>query len=38
MRDCASSDEHFFRADSAQELSQAFDAIGTGIGQLRLTH
>jgi Flp pilus assembly protein TadG len=38
MRDCASSDEHFFRADSAQELSQAFDAIGTGICQLRLTH
>jgi Flp pilus assembly protein TadG len=38
MRDCASSDENFFRADNAEELSDAFDAIGTGIGQLRLTH
>lgn len=38
MRDCASSDEHFFNADNAAELSQAFDAIGTGIGSLRLTH
>jgi len=38
MRNCASSREHFFRADNAHELAQAFDAIGTGIGQLRLTH
>ncbi|QGZ96286.1 TadE/TadG family type IV pilus assembly protein [Terricaulis silvestris] len=38
MRNCASSDENFFRADNAQELSEAFDAIGSGIGQLRLTH
>lgn len=38
MRDCASSDEHFFNANNATELSQAFDAIGTGIGSLRLTH
>ena len=38
MRNCASSDEHFFNADNAAELSQAFDAIGTGIGSLRLTH
>ncbi len=38
MRDCASSDQHFFNADNATELSQAFDAIGTGIGSLRLTH
>jgi hypothetical protein len=37
MRNCATSPEHFFRADNAQELSEAFDAIGTGIGQLRLT-
>jgi hypothetical protein len=37
MRDCASSDAHFYRADNAQELAEAFDAIGTGIGQLRLT-
>ncbi|MGE0742601.1 MAG: pilus assembly protein TadG-related protein [Hyphomonadaceae bacterium] len=38
MRNCASSSSHFFRADSAAELSEAFDAIGSGIGQLRLTH
>jgi Flp pilus assembly protein TadG len=38
MRNCATSSQHFYRADSAQELSAAFDAIGTGIGQLRLTH
>jgi Flp pilus assembly protein TadG len=38
MRNCASSTEHFYRADNAQELAAAFDAIGTGIGQLRLTH
>jgi Flp pilus assembly protein TadG len=38
MRDCASGDDHFFSADNAQELSAAFDAIGSGIGSLRLTH
>lgn len=38
MRSCASGNDHFYRADNAQELSQAFDAIGSGIGQLRLTH
>lgn len=38
MRDCASGDDHFFNANNAAELSQAFDAIGTGIGSLRLTH
>jgi hypothetical protein len=38
MRNCASGDDHFFNADNAQELSEAFDAIGTGIGSLRLTH
>lgn len=38
MRNCASSEEHFYRADNAAELAAAFDAIGTGIGQLRLTH
>jgi hypothetical protein len=37
MRDCASGDDHFFNANSASELSAAFDAIGTGIGSLRLT-
>lgn len=38
MRNCASSPAHFYRANNAQELSAAFDAIGSGIGQLRLTH
>jgi Flp pilus assembly protein TadG len=38
MRNCASGNDHFFRADNAQELAQAFDAIGSGIGSLRLTH
>lgn len=38
MRNCASSPQHFFRADNANELDQAFTAIGSGIGQLRLTH
>jgi len=38
MRNCATSSQHFYRADSAQELSAAFRAIGSGIGQLRLTH
>lgn len=37
MRQCASGNDHFFRADNAAELSRAFDAIGTGIGALRLT-
>ncbi len=37
MRNCASGSDHFYRADNAAELSQAFDAIGTGIGALRLT-
>lgn len=37
MRNCASGNDHFFRADNAQELAAAFDAIGTGIGALRLT-
>jgi Mg-chelatase subunit ChlD len=38
MRNCASSTGHFFRANNAAELASAFDAIGSGIGQLRLTH
>jgi Flp pilus assembly protein TadG len=37
MRNCASGSDHFYRANNAAELSQAFDAIGTGIGALRLT-
>jgi len=38
MRDCASGDDHFFNANNAAELSQAFSAIGSGIGALRLTN
>ena len=38
MRNCASGDDHFYRADNATELAEAFDAIGSGIGALRLTH
>ena len=38
MTACASDPSHFIRADNPEELSDAFDAIGTGIGQLRLTH
>lgn len=37
MRYCASGDDHYFTANSASELAAAFDAIGTGIGALRLT-
>ncbi|MEZ5970539.1 MAG: pilus assembly protein [Hyphomonadaceae bacterium] len=37
MRNCASSTGHFYRADNAAELAAAFDAIGSGIGALRLT-
>ncbi|MDX2238755.1 MAG: Tad domain-containing protein [Hyphomonadaceae bacterium] len=34
---CATDSEHYFRADSQGELLQAFAAIGTGIGDLRIT-
>ena len=37
MRQCATSPQHFYRANNAAELARAFDAIGTGIGSLRLT-
>ncbi|HRP11004.1 MAG TPA: pilus assembly protein TadG-related protein [Terricaulis sp.] len=37
MRDCATSTSHYYRADNAQQLQNAFNAIGTGIGALRLT-
>jgi Flp pilus assembly protein TadG len=38
MRNCATQDgEHYFEADNATELADAFDAIGSGIGALRLT-
>jgi hypothetical protein len=38
LEDCVTQDgEHYFSADNASELQDAFDAIGTGIGALRLT-
>lgn len=38
LQDCATQDgTHFYHADSQAELLQAFDAIGTGIGALRIT-
>ncbi len=37
MRSCATDSDHFFNANNAAELSAAFDAIGSGIGALRLT-
>jgi Flp pilus assembly protein TadG len=38
LRACATQDgEHYFHADSQSELLEAFNAIGSGIGELRLT-
>jgi hypothetical protein len=37
LENCATDAEHNFLADNQEELLEAFDAIGTGIGQLRLT-
>jgi Flp pilus assembly protein TadG len=38
LQDCATQDGgHFFHADSQEELLQAFRAIGSGIGELRIT-
>lgn len=39
LENCATQDgAHFYHADSQAELLEAFDAIGSGIGALRLTH
>jgi Flp pilus assembly protein TadG len=38
MESCATSPQHYFEADNAAQLAAAFDAIGSGIGQLRLTN
>lgn len=39
LQDCVTPDgTHYYRADNQQDLLNAFAAIGTGIGQLRLTH
>ncbi len=39
LQDCATQDgAHFYHADTQAELLEAFDAIGSGIGALRLTH
>lgn len=37
LRNCATSTGHFFSAANAQQLQAAFTAIGSGIGQLRIT-
>jgi len=38
LQNCATDDgEHFFHADTQAELKEAFEQIGTGIGELRLT-
>ena len=38
LRNCATQDgAHYFHADDQEELLQAFSAIGSGIGQLRVT-
>ena len=38
LEDCVTQDgTHYYSADSQAELLQAFDAIGTGIGALRIT-
>jgi asparagine synthetase A len=39
LANCATQDgSHYYHADTQAELLEAFSAIGTGIGQLRLTH
>jgi hypothetical protein len=38
MQNCASGQDHFIHAENPEELHEAFDQIGTGIGALRLTH
>ncbi|MET0181829.1 MAG: pilus assembly protein TadG-related protein [Caulobacterales bacterium] len=38
LRNCATSAAHFYTASNATQLQAAFTAIGSGIGQLRLTH
>jgi hypothetical protein len=37
MRACATSTDHAFTAENAADLHEVFDAIGSGIGQLRIT-
>lgn len=37
LRNCATDPDHYFLAADAQQLQEAFDAIGSGIGKLRLT-
>lgn len=38
LRTCATDASHYFHASNQSQLLEAFSAIGTGIGQLRLTH
>jgi Flp pilus assembly protein TadG len=37
LRNCASGDDHAYTADSSSDLKDVFHAIGSGIGNLRLT-
>ncbi|UPT63774.1 MAG: VWA domain-containing protein [Hyphomonadaceae bacterium JAD_PAG50586_4] len=37
LRNCATDEDHFYQAANATELQAAFDAIGSGIGDLRIT-
>ena len=38
VRYCATDDDHYFTADTQEELRAVFRAIGSGIGELRITH
>lgn len=37
LRNCASGNDHYFEASTPEQLENAFDLIGKGIGRLRLT-
>lgn len=37
MKACATNPEHYFAAENASQLNAAFEAIGTGLGKLRLS-
>lgn len=37
MKNCATNDDHYFKAENADQLNAAFASIGIGIGKLRLS-
>jgi hypothetical protein len=37
LNNCATGNDHYFDAESQAALQEAFNAIGSGIGQLRIT-